>query len=71
MATAEELFAAAFDCARDPRSEPYKAGCLAALRRMTGQVDHIACPWRMGTVEADAWHAGADEGRLRWRLAEQ
>ncbi len=67
--TAASLFEAIFHPHRAPRSDAYKAGCLAALRFRLGEVEHVECPYRPGTAEADAFHAGADEGHRRARQA--
>lgn len=54
---------------RDPRSQAYKDGVMAALRFRAGEIkslkgiDH----YELGTAEADAWYAGLDEGHRRWR----
>jgi hypothetical protein len=60
--TADEFFEAAFHPYREPRSDAYKAGVLAALRYRLGEAEHVECPYRIGTAEADAFHAGAAEG---------
>lgn len=59
------LFTEAFSAVRDPRSEEYKAGTLAALMfRCTGA--KIQLPYPVGTAAADAFFAGADEGHRRF-----
>ncbi len=66
--TAQFLFDKAFSTPRTPRSDAYKVGLLAALRyRLDGA--RIACPYRMGTAEADAFHAGVNEGHALARAA--
>lgn len=66
MKTVMEIFEAAFHPARDPRSEEYKAGVIAALSfRIAGQ--KIPQPYALGTAQADAFYAGIDEGHRRWR----
>ncbi len=67
--SAADLFAAIFHPHREPRSEAYRAGCLAALRYRLGEVEHIECPYPAGTAEADAFHAGTAEGHTRGREA--
>lgn len=67
MKTAMEIFNAAFHPVRDPRSDEYKQGVLAALSfRIGGQ--KIPHPYPMGTTQADAFYAGIDEGHRRWRM---
>lgn len=71
---AQQIFEAAFDPTRprDPRSEEYKAGVLAALENLENTDDihfrHRRSPYRPGTAGSDAWHAGYSEGRMLWRL---
>jgi len=66
MATARELFDAAFtpDSTRTPRSNAYKAGVLAVLRRRVdrGPKGLDVAPYRRGSAEADAYWAGCAEG---------
>jgi len=62
----DRLFDAAFNVARDPRSDEYKAGVRTALNyyyKGTG----IRSPHAMGTAQADAFYAGVDEGHRLWR----
>lgn len=55
------LMAAAFDSARDPRSQPYQSGVRDTLAyKLCGT--HLRNPYDMGTAAADAWLAGCDEG---------
>ncbi|MQY50764.1 hypothetical protein [Rhodocyclus gracilis] len=64
--TAKALFDAAFAGPRDPRSEAYKAGVLAALRyRIDG--DRMTNPFPPASAESDAWYAGTSEGHALWR----
>ncbi|HFD81029.1 MAG TPA: hypothetical protein ENK05_11675 [Gammaproteobacteria bacterium] len=65
MSLAQEIFEDAFNRPRDPRSEPYKAGVLDALRYHLGELKSLqtAMPYEMGTAEADAWFAGVLEGK--------
>lgn len=61
-----QLFNAAFDKPRDPRSAEYKAGALAALEfRVMGLP--VPCPHSPGTAQADAFFSGLDEGHAIWR----
>ncbi len=65
---AQAVFDRAFHPFRDPRSEAYRAGVLAALRyRLDGA--RIACPYPAGSSDFDAFHAGLDEGHARAREA--
>lgn len=66
-----QLFTKAFHSQRDPRSDEYKAGCLAALRYRAGEADSMTCPYPAGTARADAWYAGTDEGHAIWRDVER
>jgi hypothetical protein len=62
----DQLFDAAFNNARDPRSAEYKAGVRAVLNyRVAGTRIRSAHP--MGTAQADAFYAGVDEGHRIWR----
>jgi len=62
----DRLFDAAFNTARDPRSNEYKAGVRAVLNyRYKG--GGIRCPHAMGTAQADAFYSGVDEGHRLWR----
>jgi len=67
--TATSLFEAAFHPHREPRSEAYRAGVLAALRYRLGEAEHVECPYRPGTAESDAFFSGVDEGHQRAREA--
>lgn len=62
----EELFAAAFDIARDTRSPEYKAGVRAALEYRVNGV-RIHCPHPSGSAQFDAFYAGIGEGHNIWR----
>ena len=59
---ARTLFARAFPTTRTPGSPAYREGVLVALRYRLGELPAIRCPYAVGTAEADAFHAGADEG---------
>ncbi|MFC5550748.1 hypothetical protein [Massilia aerilata] len=66
----EQLFRAAFDRPRDPRSAEYKEGVRAILvYRIKGGLTR--CPYAMGTASADAYYAGTDEGHRIWRAHEE
>jgi hypothetical protein len=62
----DQLMTAAFGRPRNPRSKEYTDGSRALLERKVNSVP-LKCPYRMGTVQADAWFAGTDEGHLIWR----
>lgn len=61
--TVQSLFDAAFAGAREPRSEAYRHGVLAAL---TFRIENrrLVCPYAIGTAERDAYVAGCDEGNI-------
>jgi len=65
----QTLYRAAFDKPRDPRSNAYKSGALAALRFRCNGV-RVVCPYHVATAEADAFHAGCDEGHAIFRAAQ-
>lgn len=68
-ATADELFTAAFNLPRDPRSPAYKQGVLAALKfRIEGR--RIPKLYDPATAEDDAYYAGQAEGHAVWRRAQ-
>lgn len=53
-------------CLRDPRSLPYRQGFQYGYDRKAGFCERrgrFACPYAIGTVEADAWYAGNEAGR--------
>jgi hypothetical protein len=61
----DQLVGIAFSQPRAPRSEQYKIGVRAVLAaQVMGQ--SMACEFVPGTAAADAFHAGAAEGRLIW-----
>lgn len=61
--TAQAIFDRAFFSGREPRSQAYRRGVLdMLLARLDGA--KLACPFRLGTAEADAYFSGGDEGRL-------
>jgi hypothetical protein len=66
MTIATQLYEKAFHSTRDPRSEVYKAGVLDTLnfKESGSKLPH---PYPLGTVEADAWFAGNQEGHSLWR----
>lgn len=62
MKTVDELMREAFDTPRDPRSKEYKEGVRALLDwRVNGS--RVKSPYPMGTVQADAFYSGGEEGR--------
>ncbi|MDQ2820821.1 MAG: hypothetical protein M3Y65_10555 [Pseudomonadota bacterium] len=62
----ERLMALAFFPGRAPRSAEYRQGCQAALEyRILGR--RMPPGYAPGCCEADAWFAGAEEGRAIWR----
>ncbi|OGT89266.1 MAG: hypothetical protein A2514_07885 [Gammaproteobacteria bacterium RIFOXYD12_FULL_61_37] len=67
MTRAQALFDEAFSKPRDPSSQEYKDGMLAALKLLFREAGEMRCPYKVGTVMTDAWYAGATEGRCRWR----
>lgn len=69
LTTADELFAAAFAVARDPRSNAYKQGVLAALKfRIEGR--RIPKLYDPASAEDDAYYAGVQEGHAVWRKSQ-
>lgn len=64
---ARRLLDQAFAVARAPRSPPYRLGVYHMLLKAL-QGEHLACPFKLGTADADAWFAGCNEGR---RIASQ
>ena len=68
-ALVDRLFNEAFAPGREPRSAEYKAGVRALLDQRVGR-GRLACPYPAGTAQADAFYAGADEGRVLWRAHE-
>lgn len=65
LSLVETLMRAAFERARDPRSEAYKLGASELLKNRTMGVPY-RCPFKAGTAEADAFWSGGDEGRAIW-----
>lgn len=65
QADADKLFAEAFapDTHRDSRSIAYKNGVRAAIEKTLRVRDRLACPYKVGTAQADAWFSGREEGR--------
>lgn len=64
--TVDELMAKAFYPGRPRRSEAYRLGVQAKLRRDLERLA-IDCQYREGTAEFDAFFAGIDEGRAIFR----
>ena len=65
--TAAEIHAKLFDLPREPRSQAYKDGALAAIRYRVEGVESTV-PHEPGTPERDAWLAGYAEGRDACRV---
>lgn len=64
------LMVLAFFSSRTPRSAEYRAGCRAALEyRILGCTMRPEHP--IGSCQADAWSAGAEEGHAIWRRARE
>jgi hypothetical protein len=66
----EQLFKAAFDTARDPRSAEYKEGVRAALNYRINGV-HTRCPYPAASAQSDAFYAGITEGHSIWRAHQE
>jgi hypothetical protein len=49
-----------------PHSTPYKLGAREMLRYQSGEVEKMECPYIEGTVNSDAYFAGAYEARRIW-----
>jgi len=64
MSKAEEILKAAFNKPRNPRSNEYKCGALAALKYRLGEEAETKLPYVLGSVQADAWFSGLLEGRF-------
>lgn len=64
--TVDELMAEAFSSSREPRSGAYKAGVRALLQSRSGRSPAPTCPFGRGTAEADAFWAGAEQGKAIW-----
>jgi len=64
--TVDYLMAEAFAPGRDPRSQEYKAGVRAVLAWRINGVP-LPTPYALGTVQADAYFSGQDEGHRIWR----
>lgn len=62
----ETLMRKAFDLPRTPRSKAYMEGVQWALDFRIRSL-RPACPYAVGTAEADAFFAGRDEGYGIWR----
>lgn len=61
----ETLMRRAFALPRTPRSKAYKEGAQWVLDfRVRGL--RPACPYKVGTAEADAFFAGQGEGHAIW-----
>lgn len=62
---AQQLYDTAFHPSREPRSDAYKKGVLAALRYRASSTP-IICKYIQGTAEHDAFNAGCIEGHAIW-----
>lgn len=65
----DQLFGAAFNAGRAPRSDEYKAGVRMALQHRIERKD-FEMPYLVGTTAADAFFAGIEEGKALWRRAQ-
>jgi len=72
MTIAENIFNDAFalEKCREPRSPQYRAGVMALLMARENGTK-LTAPYDMGSMAADAWLAGVDEGRLRWKIYQE
>jgi hypothetical protein len=61
MSRADKVFKAAFDVVREPRSQAYKDGVMAALRSHLDGTP-VDFKYDAGTAQFDAFFAGLDEG---------
>jgi len=68
---AQVLFNLAFFKPRDPRSDAYKAGILAAIRHQLGETRSVTSPYEIGSAEFDAFQSGAGEGHRIGREAKE
>ncbi len=62
--TASDLFEKFFTGPREIRSHEYKKGVMAALLFRLGESLSIPCEYAAGSVQADAYRAGIDEGNF-------
>jgi len=68
--TVDQIIETAFHPGRTPRSDEYKAGVRAVLEFWANNRGNVRspkypdCPHQAGTAQADAWYAGAHEGRM-------
>ncbi len=63
------LFSDAFDRPRHPRSDEYKAGFRVGASHVLDALKvELEPPYPLGSAQADAWFAGAQEGAdyARW-----
>jgi hypothetical protein len=61
---AADFFEMAFgkNSCRTPRSVEYKKGMIALMEYRMMEKVNCVCPYKDGTCEADAFHAGMEEG---------
>lgn len=79
MPTAREIFDAAFNRPRQPRSDAYRRGVLASLENREqransrpGDAPYLVdarCGAAIGSAECDAFYAGVDEGHALYAAA--
>lgn len=67
QALVEQLMNAAFrdNPTRTPRSGAYQLGVRSLLEHRA-RLARLACPYRAGTAEFDAFYSGVDEGNTIW-----
>ena len=84
MQTATQIFKAAFEKPRTPRSTPYRAGALMCLKAHEEAIQArasvwqfvndrmaTACPHKAGTPSFDAFFAGSQEGTALFKIAQE
>lgn len=64
----DQLYDAAFNRPRDPRSLPYKQGVRAVFLYRTQLNNSVGAlhVYPVGSAESDAFFAGVNEGHRRW-----
>ena len=62
-----DIFLQAFFVSRPARSEQYAVGMLHALRNRVAGEPFTSTPYQQGTVQFDAYMAGYQEGKNRWK----
>jgi hypothetical protein len=66
MKLSDELFTREFSGPRTARSGPYKVGVKDLIQYRAGEIKKMECPYIIGTVNADAYFGGVEEGRRIW-----